>query len=178
MTPDKKIEIVQMLETSREEVTIAVRAVPEAHATTKLDAGRWSVLECLEHIGAVEERLRGRLESSELLAAERAADLEKETKLAALVANRSVRAQAPGPVEPKGRFSSLAEALDHFHTQRMRTIQFVEERSGDLYRLTAEHLRFGALNGAEMVVIIAGHGRRHAEQIREITALLAGPLSK
>jgi hypothetical protein len=129
------------------------------------------VLECVEHIATVEERLMGRLESAERLEEARV-DPEKEAQLAARVANRSVRAQAPEPVAPKGRFTSVALALDHFHAVRMSTIRFAEERGGDLYHLAAEHPRFGSLNGAELMVIIAGHGRRHAEQIREITALL------
>jgi hypothetical protein len=172
MTPEKKIQILHMLEGSREEVMAAAKDAPEEHANRKLDAGRWSVLECLEHIATVEARLLGRLESAKLMDTGQV-DIDKETKLAALVTNRSVRAQAPEPAVPKGRFISVREALDDFNTQRARTIRFVEERSGDLYRLTTEHARFGALNGTEMILIIAGHGRRHAEQIREITAELS-----
>ena len=67
-----------------------------------------------KHIAAVEERLLGRLESAGRLDAARV-DPEKEAKLSAMVVNRSVRAQAPEPVAPKGRFTSVAQALDHFN---------------------------------------------------------------
>jgi hypothetical protein len=175
MTPDRKNQILLMLEASREEVLAAAQSFSEEQAQARTDPGRWSALECLEHIGMVEERLRERLASAELVAEvmeEERVDAEKEAKLAAMVLNRSIRASAPEPVAPKGRFTSLQEAVDHFHAQRKLTILFVEERGGDLHRLTADHPRFGRLNGAEMIEIIAGHGRRHAEQIREIAAVL------
>jgi uncharacterized damage-inducible protein DinB len=160
-------KIIHMLESSREEVIAAARSVPEAQASAKPAPGRWSALDCVEHIAAVETRLLGRLASAERLAESRV-DPEKEAKLAAMVADRSARANAPEPVRPNGRFTSVEQALDHFTMVRSRTVQFAEERGADLYLLAGQHPRFGALNGAEMIVFIAAHGRRHAEQIREI----------
>ncbi len=171
MAPEQSNEIVHLLESSREEVNAAVRGIPDPQANAKPDAGRWSVIECLEHIAAVEERFLGRLESAKRLDAARV-DLENEAKIAAMVVNRSVRAQAPEPVAPKGRFTTVAQALDHFNATRTRTIHFAEQRGADLYQLAAEHPRFGAINGNELMLIIAGHARRHAEQIREVTGAL------
>ncbi len=129
------------------------------------------MLDCVEHIAFVEDRLLGRLESSERAEGARV-DLEKEARLLAMVTNRSVRAEAPEPVRPTGKFATVAQALDHFTAVRTRTIRFAEERRDDLYQLTAEHPRFGSLNGTELLLIVAGHGRRHTEQIREITAAM------
>jgi|HubBroStandDraft_1064217.scaffolds.fasta_scaffold57041_1 hypothetical protein len=170
MTPDS---IVNVLEASREELTAAVRGISEEQAHARPEAGRWSVLECVEHVAFVEARLLGRLEASERLDAA-SANPEKEAKLVRMVTDRTVRAQAPEPAVPTGRFTSMAQALDHFNAARTRTIQFVEKRGDDLYCLAAEHQRFGSLNGTELILIIAGHARRHAEQIREIAALPTG----
>jgi hypothetical protein len=87
-----------------------------------------------------------------------------------MLTNRSVRAQAPAPATPQGRFASVGQALDHFNAARARTVQFAQDRGADLCRLVAEHPRFGSVNGNELMLIIAGHARRHAEQIREVTA--------
>ena len=43
----------------------------------------------------------------------------------------------------------------------------------DLYSVSIEHARFGVMNGVELLHTIAGHARRHAEQIREVRANLA-----
>lgn len=89
-----------------------------------------------------------------------------------MVTDRQSRAQAPEPVQPTGRFSSLAQGLDEFSRTRARTIEFAQAHSDDLSCYPLEHRRFGPVNGCEMMIIIAGHARRHAEQIRETKAAL------
>jgi len=54
----------------------------------------------------------------------------------------------------------------------MRSVQFAENRADDLYYLAAEHPRFGPMNGAEFMMIITAHARRHAAQIQEVRAAL------
>jgi len=73
---------------------------------------------------------------------------------------------------PSGRFSTLGQALDHFNASRTRSILFADSRCDDLYRLASAHPRFGTINGVEFLIIMAGHSRRHAEQIRETRAAL------
>jgi uncharacterized damage-inducible protein DinB len=172
MAPEVRSEIVQTLENSRQELNAAVESVSDSQATASPGAGRWSVLECLEHIAAVEERFLRRLELAERTAAPRS-DKQREAELAGLVTDRKQRAEAPEPVRPAGRFTSLAQALEHFNAVRTRTIQFAEERAEDLYSLAADHPRFGSRNGLEMLLIISGHSQRHAEQIREARAAVA-----
>jgi uncharacterized damage-inducible protein DinB len=169
MAPEERSEIVQTLENSRQELNAAVKSVSESQASASPGAGRWSVLECLEHVTAVEERFLQRLEQAERTAAPRS-DKQREAELSALVTDRAQRAQAPEPVRPAGRFTSAAQALQQFNAVRTRTIQFADERAADLYSLAADHPRFGPRNGIEMLLILAGHAQRHAEQIREATA--------
>lgn len=171
MTPREKIEIVPMLEDSREEFMASVRGMSEAEACEKPDRDRWSVLECAEHVAIVEERFLKRLEMAPRLNAPRV-DRQKEAELAVRVPDRSVRAQAPELARPTGRFSSLAEALAQFSANRVQTIRFAKDRAAELYWLSLEHPRFGPVNGSEFLVIVAGHARRHAAQIREARAAL------
>ena len=91
------------------------------------------------------------------------------------IPDRSVRVKAPDAVLPAGRFKTLADALDRFNAERTRSVQFAENRCDDLYCLAAAHPRFGPMNGVEFLIIIAGHARRHAEQIRETRAALEKP---
>jgi hypothetical protein len=66
----------------------------------------------------------------------------------------------------------LDEGLERFHAARGRTLQLARERAADLYTLASAHPVFGPLNGVEALIIIANHSRRHAEQIREIRAVI------
>jgi hypothetical protein len=57
-------------------------------------------------------------------------------------------------------------------------VEFAKARYADLYSLDLEHRRFGRVNGIELMVIIAGHARRHAEQIRELVSDLGASEAK
>jgi hypothetical protein len=167
MAPEERSEIVRALEDSRKEFCAAVEGVSEEHAKVSPAAGRWSVLECVEHVAVVEQRFLSRLEVAGQPPAP-PPDKQKEAELAVRVTDRASRAQAPDPVQPSGRFLSLAQALEYFNAARTRTIEFATARCDDLYHLAWEHPRFGPLNGNEVLVITAGHARRHAAQIREV----------
>jgi hypothetical protein len=171
MAPQERTEIVQNLERSREEFLAAVEGLTESQAQARPDPARWSVLDCVEHVTFVEERFLGFLEKAEKLDAPRI-DKEKEAGLMARIPDRSIRVKAPEAALPAGRFTTLEQALEQFNAGRARSIQFAENRCDDLYCLASAHPRFGPMNGVEFLVIIAGHSRRHGEQIREARAAL------
>jgi len=166
MAPKDQSQIIQDLENSREDFKTAVDGLSESGAKIRPEPDRWSVLECMEHVVTVEERLQGRLET-EPRADAPLPDRQKEADLALRVVDRTARAQAPEPAQPKGRFQTLLEALEAFHAARDRSIRLAAERGEQVYSVAWEHPRFGLLNGGELLVLIAGHARRHAAQIRE-----------
>ena len=169
MNPEPKIEIVQILEASRQEFLEAVRGVTETQAQAHPQAGRWSVLECVEHVASVEERFFGRLENAAREGAP-PPDKEKEAGLLARVPSRVSRVEAPEAVRPNGRFATLGAALAAFQAARERAVRFAEREGAALYERAESHPRFGPLNGVDLLIIMAGHARRHAEQIRELKA--------
>jgi hypothetical protein len=171
MAPQERTDIVQNLERSREELLAAVAGLTEAQAKARPDPERWSVLDCVEHVTFVEERFFGWLQKAEKLEAP-SRDTEKEIRLMLMVPDRSVRVKAPEAVVPVGQFTTLEEAIAEFNARRTRSVQFAEERSNDLYSLAAQHPRFGPVNGVELLIIAAGHSRRHAAQIQEVRAAL------
>ena len=172
MAPEVRRDIVEILENSRQELNAAAGGVAEGHARTHPQEGRWSILDCVEHVTAVEERFLSRLEEAHQLDSPHI-DRQKEAELLVRVASRTNRGQAPEYSHPVGRFASLAQALEQFNATRSKTVQFAESRAAELYSLSAEHPRFGVLNGTEWLMLIAAHGRRHADQIREVRAAVA-----
>lgn len=171
MAPKERAEIVEDLERSRQEFIAALAGLTESQANARPDPERWSVLDCVEHVTTVEERFQGWLNAAKKLDAPRI-DKDKEAGLMARVPDRSTRVKAPEAVVPAGRFTTLEQALEQFNAGRTRSIQFAEDRCDDLYCLASEHPRFGPVNGVELLIIIAGHSRRHAAQIRETRAAL------
>ena len=161
------IELIKTLEDSRDEFIAAAQSVPEALTKTKPGEGRWSVLDCVEHIVIAEGRFMNWLRNP-LPGPAPPENKGKEVMLAQRLPDRTNKAQAPEASHPTGGFANLTEALDEFRTVRARTIQFAQEKGTELYKISAKHPFFGPVNGTELVGMIAAHGRRHAAQIREI----------
>jgi len=170
MAPPERSAIVEILEDSRADFHAAVDGVSELDAKLCPAPGRWSVLECVEHIVISESRLLGWLENP-IVDSAPPANKEKEAKLLSL-ANRTQRVEAPEPSRPTGRFATLAEAMEQFDSARAGSIRFAESRGAGLYTLAAKHPFFGLCNGQEVMLLMATHARRHATQIREIRAAL------
>jgi hypothetical protein len=163
--------LVSVLEDGRQDVVGSVQDLSDALAAKKPAPERWSVLECLEHIVVVEERFLGWIANGSAIEAVRSAD--KETQLGQTVRDRSHRAQAPDAVIPTGRFTSVPAAIEAFNKVRDLSVRVAEERGEALYSVGVKHGRFGEMNGAELVHIIAGHACRHAAQIRETRSATA-----
>src|SRR5579871_2933871 len=100
MSPQLADEIVEALKQSQEEFLAAASAAGSL-AGRKPAADRWSVIECMEHVTRVETLLLDRLQRSD---AAPALDSGKEAALAARLADRTERRDAPEAVRPTGWF--------------------------------------------------------------------------
>ncbi|HXP85066.1 MAG TPA: DinB family protein [Bryobacteraceae bacterium] len=172
MSPQEKSEIVDLLESGRAELVAAAAGLSEAHAKTRPAPDRWSVLECIEHVTFVEGRFLGRLEESPA-GDPVAPDQAKEAAIIARALDRTNRFNAPEAIHPTGKYASVAEALAAFHAMRDRSVQFAAQQGPRLYALSTTHPVMGVLNGAEALILIASHGRRHTAQMHEAIAALA-----
>ncbi len=159
-------DVAAQLESGRAELIAVVSVLTEEQARTKPGPGRWSVLECVEHVNFVERRFLGMVKASEVTApVER--DAAKEAALKQRVVDRTNRRVAPEAVLPSGKYGSISEALEEFNTARNETLRFASEQGRNLLSRSAVHATLGPLNGVEALLLIAGHGRRHTEQMRE-----------
>ena len=161
------MEILPLLDESRAFFHSTVSAVPETEAARRLTPEAWSIAGIVEHIVLAERALLSRLDNAEK-SADYLCDPDRETQMMANLRNRSTRISAPERAWPAGRFGTLAEALDQFSAAREKTIRFAREHEPELYHLRVAHPFFGMVNGAEMLIIIASHSSRHADQIIEI----------
>ena len=129
--------------------------------------GSWTVLEIIEHVVIVEDRYLTWLADASSEAPPR--DAHNEMRLFLMIRNREQKRQAADAVWPSGRFKSLEEAVAAFNEVRDRAVAMVDE---SLYSSGVNHPFFGRINGAELIQLIDGHARRHAEQVQEIGEFL------
>jgi DinB family protein len=163
-----------ILEAGRQDFLSATRDVSAEQAFAKPDRECWSVVECIEHVIAVEDRYLNWISDGSAIEPQRNGD--REIRLFAIARSRLTKLQAPEIVRPIGRFQALPDAVAEFNAVRDRSVQVVEGLGESIYSIGAKHPYFGNLNGAELIQLIDGHARRHADQIREICEVLPGAI--
>jgi hypothetical protein len=156
----------------------AVNAVPDGVMTARPGSDRWSVAEVLEHLALVESTFACRM--GEAIAAAAAAGLGPERaervplpeSLAAILANRSKRRDAPQAVRPTGRLDP-ARAWAAVERTRDEVRDALTQADGRaLSTVTYPHPFFGSLTAYQWVELLAAHRDRHTMQIREAVAQL------
>jgi uncharacterized damage-inducible protein DinB len=174
MQPHEKQEMLASLADSREALADALQGVTEEIAGRQTDPARWSIRQCVEHVAIAEDYLFGQIGSA-AEADEPMGNLAREARIRERGADRKKPMPAPEQARPAGRFATLAQALQHFLDSRERTMQFVESCTADLRARITRHPIIGTVNCQEVLLMMAAHPRRHAEQIAEIRAALQPP---
>jgi hypothetical protein len=159
--------VMEALEASRLEFHAAAAGLSEDQAQRSPGEGRWSVLQCVEHIAVSEGRFLSWLQNPASEPAP-AKDKQREARLYAAVSGRATRVEAPPPARPTGQFTTLEGALQHFEAARANSVVFAATQGAGLYSLAVKHPLFGLVNGTELMLLMAAHSRRHAAQIHEI----------
>jgi len=170
-------EILLKLEAGADALANAWRDVDEQSARCKPSPESWSVLECVAHVTLTERALMSRLKEAKD-GGHSHEDRAREEKFEGLALNRSRRIEAPPPVRPDCNSKTLAQAVEDFNATRRDTVRFVQEFGGDLRSwLTVHPLITRPVNCYEMLLLIALHPARHAQQIAEIRERLSSPRS-
>jgi hypothetical protein len=171
MTVDEKAEMMANLVSGREALLQALQGVTDDLSARRPGPGRWSVLECVEHVAIAEEYMLGQAVSSKP-ANRPMVNTARENAIRKRGTDRSNRIEAPDVALPRGRFSRLEDARDHFVSTRSRTIEFVEGCRDKLRERIASHPLIGEVNCYELLLIMASHPHRHARQIHETVQTL------
>src|SRR5579863_9137300 len=168
MPAAEKQLLLEALREGRQALARALAGVDEGLVAETPATGRWSILECLNHLVESEQNLLARLRKAGP-GGEAVASPEREAKIAARARDRTPFIAAPAEVWPRGCYESLAEALAALDRTRQDVIGFLEQSDQDLRALATDHpLIKGPVTCYETLVMIAAHPRRHAEQILEI----------
>lgn len=159
-------QLLASLNAGRGELLAAVEGMTDQEAAAKPAGGGWSALECVEHVATAETLLLRRLKTQSV-AVEEEMSREREPVLYARLAARDRKVEAPAFVHPKGRYTTLGEAVGAFLDARERTVEWLEKCDFDLRRRAVEHPLMGPASAYEFILIMAAHPARHAHQIQE-----------
>ena len=165
----KAVTYLQKTETG---VMVATKGLSEAQWNFKPATNRWSVAEVTEHIAAAEDFLMNLVQEQVMKAPARtnAADVKAiDEFVLKAIPDRTVKAQAPEPLQPNNRFGAPKDSLKHFKESRAKTIAFLK-KTKDLREHAINSPLGKELDAYEWVLLIAAHSERHTKQIDEVKA--------
>lgn len=171
LTQADKDKAVAYLESTKKDVLDATKGLSEAQWNFKPAPDRWSIAECMEHIAAAEDFIRGMV-AEKIMMAPPAPGRDVVAIDAAIIANvpeRKTKVQAPDEIKPSNRFGSPQGSIDHFVASRAKTEEFVKNTPG-LRDHAADSPVGTKWDAYEFVLLIAAHSERHTNQIKEVKA--------
>ena len=156
---------------TKKDVLDAVKGLSPAQWNFKAAPDRWSIAECMEHIAAAEDYIRGMIENGVMKApAVPGRDVTAiDAGIIANVPNRTVKRQAPDEIKPTNRFGSPQGSIDHFIDSRTKTEEFLKSTPG-LRDHAADSPTGQKWDAYEFILLIAAHSERHTNQIKEVKA--------
>jgi uncharacterized damage-inducible protein DinB len=170
-----KATLLEALRKGEEAFIHRVAEVSEATCRLRPAENSWSVLECAEHVAVAEEVMLALVTGKRTL--RNAEAPKRDGRILRSGTDRSMRFDASDQSRPRGRFSTLADAVAHFQAVRERTLRLVQETSEDLRatEVTHPHPVVGVISTYECLLLMGAHVQRHALQIEEIRNSTAYP---
>lgn len=164
-----KEKALALLESSKKGVLAATKGLSEAQWNFKPAPEKWSIAECMEHIAAAEDFIRGQIEQGVMKApAAPDRDIAKiDAGILAMVPDRSNKVQAPDPLKPTNRFGSPEASIKHFEASRAITEDFLK-KTADLRGHAVDSPVGGKWDAYEFILLIGAHSERHTKQIEEV----------
>lgn len=173
MLETEKQEILGALKEGRDALGAAVAGVDDELARREPAGGGWTILGCAEHVAISERYLLSRLTAATRV--EQAQENRvREARIPERGLDRSWPVASPEGGWPTGRFASVREALADFDATRAETVGFVEGFEDDPRCWVTDHPVIpGPVNLVEILLTMAVHPARHAQQILEIRERMA-----
>jgi hypothetical protein len=170
-TAADKEKALALLESSKQGLVSATKGLSAAQFNFKSGPDRWSVAECIEHLAAAEDFIRGNI-TENVMKAPAAPDRDVAKIDAGIlmgVPDRTNKVQAPEPIRPTNRFGSPEGSLKHFLESRTATEDFLK-KTPDLRAHAMDSPVGGKWDAYEWILLIGAHTQRHTKQIEEVKA--------
>jgi hypothetical protein len=183
MTEDERDTVIAHLERTQKLFEETLSGVTPEQWLFKPAPDRWSLAEIAEHVGKMEDMLRGFV-TGQLVNiptppdfVEQTAEQYKEAdaKVLARITDRSKKGQAVEPARPTGLYKTVDEALKDFAEKRGRTIEYARTTQDDLRAHFVPDRELTRIDAYQYLLMMAGHSERHIAQMNEVKAATGYP---
>ena len=175
LTDIERSRALACLASTRDEVLESVSGLNESQWRFKPSAAGWSIVEILEHVVMVEDRVHSillRMPDS-ALAEPGQRDSQRDDSILRDVPNRTVKLEAPPLICPTQQWRP-EYARERFLAGRAKTVEMLDSAPA-LRGHVISHPVLGPWDGYQWILATAAHSARHADQIREVKEDLAFP---
>ena len=170
LTEAERNYAVGLLQSTRENLLKKITNLTPGQLNFKPGPSHWSIAECVEHIAIAENNFTGFIQTS----LKEPADPSKRTEIKMsdddilkMITDRTNKVKTSEMFQPSGKFGSFEATLNEFKTKRANSITYVKTTSDDL-RNHYNDFPFGKIDTYQTILFMAGHSKRHTEQIEEI----------
>jgi hypothetical protein len=170
LTDQERTLLLTQLDKSAKIFRTSLEGVSEAQWNFKPAPDRWSIAECAEHVVTVDDMSFG-FASQQLLKMPPPASPQKvsDEEVLSGAADRTTKVKTAPFLEPKGKYPNKAAVLDSFNQSVAKIAAYVKSTQDDL-RGHGFQSPGGYRDAFQMLLTLAGHAERHAQQIAEVKA--------
>ncbi|MCF1714362.1 DinB family protein [Flavihumibacter sp. RY-1] len=168
-----RAQLVAQLESTRDLLLKTVEGLSEEQFNYRAAEGKWTVLECLEHITLSESALMGWVQQSLQTPADPSKRSEVKVSDADLLEktpDRSQKFNAPEMLQPKGSQQNAAALLKTYQEARVKTLEYAKTTKDDLRNHFIQHPAFGTIDTYQGLLMLSAHSKRHTLQMQEVKA--------
>lgn len=172
LTKEEREFLVRQLKESRAGLMKSVEGMSATQWTWKPAPDRWSASEVAEHLLLTEAMVMG-LVNDQVLKSPPQPEMRpviayKDGAVRTKLLDRSWKAQAPEPAQPKGAYPDEGVWSKAMNEARASTIKWVKSTKDDLRGHVAPHPAFGPLDAYQWALVLPYHMQRHTMQIEEV----------
>lgn len=171
----ERFTAIGQLTATRDALLQMVAELNESQCDFKTSGDSWSILEIVEHLVLIENRIHGVV--AKMSEAPTADPGHSNTQIEEIILSeipvRSTKLSAPAPVTPTRQWVPK-EAFARFEKSRAATIALLDSAPA-LRGRVIPHPLFGPWDGYQWILATAAHTTRHTIQIAEIKADAAFP---
>lgn len=170
LTDSERKYAANLLQETKQDLLKKVKGLTPEQLNFKPSADSWSIAECVEHL-AISENNFNEFRQISLKTppdpSKRSEVKMTDEAILKMITDRSSKFKTSGKFQPSGKFGSFEASLTEFKTKRNENIQYIKTTSDDL-RNHYHDFPFGKLDVYQTMIFMAGHSRRHTDQIEEV----------
>lgn len=163
-------DLYEYLEETKEALKESIEDLTDAQMKFKPAQDAWSIAEIVEHIMITDAEFKKMLEAkiAEGETPERRSEIKMtDDEVLGFITNRSEKVKTSPQFVPESKFKTSDDALEAFKDQWEDITDFLKDQDSD-FRNYILDFPFGAMDGHQAMLFMAGHANRHIAQIEEV----------